>query len=402
MSNKNYLLSFIFCLLFLSSYSQGEFIIEINSTNGSFIKRGPAISGIVYIYPDDRAYDESTGIFIFPSATINHSLYSMNVVNGSIVHNPLIGDINAFQFDNALNILYGIERDQPNNSKFLISINQVTGSFTRIGNSLPNSSVYSGNLSTFNKLNHTYIFLAPPNILYSIDASNGNVISNPTLVLSSGENIINFTIDNSTGILYGLLQDNNLQKGFLVSIDPTTGTNTRIGLGTTFSSTNGSSTIDEANQQYIFMYSDGLGAYAITTLDISTGNLIYNNTITPLTGLDNVFSLKYDNIHGRLYSIHWDDSIEPVQSINDFIGHSIINIFPNPFSSQTILNTDKVLKNATLTLYNSLGMVVRQMINLNGKSITLHRDNLSSGIYWVHLSEDNQTIDNDKLIIIDK
>ena len=279
MKNSKSILFVLYNLIYLVSFSQnGEFVIKIDRTTGTFIKTGPAIAGITYIYPDDRTYDENTGTFIFPSAQINHALYSIDVSNGSIVNNPIINNIKTFEFDNVSNILYGLEPDNGNSVKNFIAINTVTGAYTQIGNSLPGSSTFSGGFSTFNKTNHIYIFLAPPNILYSINAANGSVISNPSLSLATGENIVNFSFDNSSGILYGLLQDNTVQKFFLVTINTTTGINTRIGSGTTLGYGNGSSTIDEANQQYIYMYSNS-GGYAITTLDISTGNVIYNNFI---------------------------------------------------------------------------------------------------------------------------
>ena len=78
-----------------------------------------------------------------------------------------------------------------------------------------------------------------------------------------------------------------------------------------------------------------------------------------------------------------------------------VSAFPNPFTTQTTLQTDKILNDATLTLYNSLGQQVRQVYNINGRTATLHRDNLTSGLYFVQLIQDNQTIATDKLVITD-
>lgn len=380
------------------SFSQGEFVVEINKANGVFTKTGPAIAGITYIYPDDRTYDENTGTFIFPSSQINHSLYSINVSNGSIVNNPVIGNIQTFQFDNISNILYGIEQDNTNNVKKFISINPVTGTYVQIGNSLPSSSTFSGNFSTFDKINHTYIFLAPPNILYSINATNGNVISNPTLILASGESIVNFSFDNSSGVLFGLLQDNNIQKYFLVTINPTTGANTRIGLGTNFGDGGGSSTIDEINQQYIYLYSSSTaGGYVVTTLHIATGSVAYNALVEPFTANDNFFSLKYDNIQGKLYSIHWETNATGISEQNHF--DNFMNIYPNPFSTETTLRADHFLNNTTLTVDNYFGQTVKQIKNISGQTVVLSRDNLPSGMYFLWLTEDSKTLSLDKLVI---
>lgn len=77
-------------------------------------------------------------------------------------------------------------------------------------------------------------------------------------------------------------------------------------------------------------------------------------------------------------------------------------LFPNPFSSQTVLKTDKLLHNATLTVYNGFGQIVEQINNINGQAITFNRNNLPSGLYFYHLTEENKTIATDKLVINDK
>jgi hypothetical protein len=76
-------------------------------------------------------------------------------------------------------------------------------------------------------------------------------------------------------------------------------------------------------------------------------------------------------------------------------------IFPNPFSTSTILETNKMLHGATLTVYSSYGQQVRQINNIIGKSIQLQRENLLSGLYFVQLIQDNKIISSDKLVITD-
>ncbi len=391
-----YILLAFFSLFYSFSFSQGEFVVEINNTNGTFIKTGPPIAGITYISPGIRTYNENAGIFIFPSVLITHSLYSINTSNGSIVYNPIIGNISEFQYDNATDMLYGLEQDNANNVKNFISIDPATGNYTQIGNSMPGSGLFQG-FGTFDEINNIYIFLDPPDILTSINAANGNIISNPSLVLASGEAIIHFAFDNSTGTLYGLLQDSNLQKYFLVTINTTTGINTRITPGgLTSASGGGSSTIDEINQQYICLYSQG-GNYHVTTLSLATGNLEYQATMHPFNPLDNFFSLEYDNVKGKLYSIHWESDTTVSIKQNRINNHISFN--PNPFSSLTSLRTNNNLKDATLTIFNSSGQTVKQVKSIYGKSFTLYRDNFQSGLYFYQLSQDKKIIKTGKLLI---
>ncbi|NUM31296.1 MAG: T9SS type A sorting domain-containing protein [Bacteroidetes bacterium] len=79
----------------------------------------------------------------------------------------------------------------------------------------------------------------------------------------------------------------------------------------------------------------------------------------------------------------------------------IVSVFPNPFSFSTTLKTTLLFKNASLTVYNSLGQAVKQMDKLTGRTIILHRDNLSTGLYFVTLTQENQVIATNKIIITD-
>jgi len=63
--------------------------------------------------------------------------------------------------------------------------------------------------------------------------------------------------------------------------------------------------------------------------------------------------------------------------------------FPNPFSKQATFYSTNVFHNATLTIDNVFGQTVRKIKNISGQTIILQRDNLSSGLYFVRLTEDN-------------
>jgi hypothetical protein len=80
---------------------------------------------------------------------------------------------------------------------------------------------------------------------------------------------------------------------------------------------------------------------------------------------------------------------------------SEFKIYPNPFSSQTTLQTDNLLQNATFTVDNFFGQTVKQIKNISGHTVTLSRDNLPSGLYFVRLTEGNKIIAVSKLVITD-
>ncbi len=88
-------------------------------------------------------------------------------------------------------------------------------------------------------------------------------------------------------------------------------------------------------------------------------------------------------------------------SINEQSLHESIFVFPNPFTTETSLHTDHILNNATLTVYNCFGQTVKQIKNIAGQTVTFHRDNLPSGFYFIHLTQDNKEIIREKIIISD-
>ncbi|HRG18434.1 MAG TPA: T9SS type A sorting domain-containing protein [Flavobacterium lutivivi] len=76
-----------------------------------------------------------------------------------------------------------------------------------------------------------------------------------------------------------------------------------------------------------------------------------------------------------------------------------IEFFPNPFSRQLNITTSTDFENASLKLFNSVGQLVMEKNNLNGKSISIERENLSNGIYLVELLQEGNVLTKSKLIV---
>ena len=92
-----------------------------------------------------------------------------------------------------------------------------------------------------------------------------------------------------------------------------------------------------------------------------------------------------------------------ITSVNElFINKNKISISPNPFCSQTVLQTDNPLHNAILTADNCFGQTVAQIKNINGQTVVFSRNNLASGLYFVRLTQDSKVIAVGKLVITDK
>jgi len=89
-------------------------------------------------------------------------------------------------------------------------------------------------------------------------------------------------------------------------------------------------------------------------------------------------------------------SINQVNSANETVFLS-----PNPFSRETTLRTTTQLRNATVSVDNVFGQTVAQIKNISGQTVTLQRNALPTGLYFVRLTEDNKLIATKKIIIAD-
>jgi hypothetical protein len=74
-------------------------------------------------------------------------------------------------------------------------------------------------------------------------------------------------------------------------------------------------------------------------------------------------------------------------AINESSLNAQVTISPNPFADYAVLDAGHSFTNATLRIENYLGQTVKQVLNISGQTITLNRDNLSEGLYFIRLTE---------------
>lgn len=120
--------------------------------------------------------------------------------------------------------------------------------------------------------------------------------------------------------------------------------------------------------------------------DFMINNFIVGPDILLLTGQETVFVAKCTFDCGA-------------SSTNELSLKEKIVIYPNPFSQETTIKTEINIKEATLTICNTLGQEIKKLKNISGQEIILHRDNLPCGLYFIQLSEDNKVITTKKLVI---
>ena len=88
-------------------------------------------------------------------------------------------------------------------------------------------------------------------------------------------------------------------------------------------------------------------------------------------------------------------------SISEVNIYNSLKNYPNPFNKQTIIESQTFLKNACLKITNIYGITLKELNNINGEKITLERENLPSGIFYLQLFQNNRLIASTKLIITD-
>ena len=368
------------------SYSQGEFLIEIDTATGSFYKIGNSISGITWVYPYIRGYDETHGTYIFQGgASLVDHLYSVDVTNGSIIYNPYFSPSGTgareLKYDNTNDSLYGLYWDSSLSQFFIASVNSSTGLCTHItSNPIVGLTSTAQGATAFDDIHHRY-FTLQNNQLFSIDALSGNLISSPALIFSSGDQLIHFCYNNTLDTLNGLIQNSNTQLCYVAYINTMTGAIAKVGSGTTFGFGGGSSTIDRINQRYIYAYTAGGSIFYITTVDIVTGNVISNKLI-PLGSGDNIHSISFDNIRGKLFGIQWDsDGVTP---INYYKSASNIRIYPIPANNNIIIQSSTTL--GTIIIYNAFGKILFQAKSKSNQE-QIDIDDFPAGIYTILVKE---------------
>jgi uncharacterized delta-60 repeat protein len=68
------------------------------------------------------------------------------------------------------------------------------------------------------------------------------------------------------------------------------------------------------------------------------------------------------------------------------------NIYPNPCFNILNLNSDKFLVDAEINVYNSNGIIVKQIANIYGNNFTLYNNNLSIGFYVIKIIQNEETV----------
>lgn len=373
----------------------------------------------IWIWPNYTTFDDNKHQYIFKSSRdqINWQLFTVDAITGNIISSPsfpvlsdTLDNVIELQYDNSSNTLYGLHWDNSENTEYLVTIDQATGIHTKINKDGLSGVkwVMTGN-TTFDKTNHRFVFKGGDDngnwYLYTVDATTGNIISNPICPVPSGNlnnNVFGLQYDNSLNKYYGLIQPDYISgETFLVSVDITTGLPTQIGLVPGLGGIT-KATYDEINHRYSAVGHDNSGIWHLYSIDVNTANIISSPSFPELSSTtNNVIEFEYDNASGILYALRWDpNATDPTTGItNNRSGNPFFNLYPNPFSQSSKIVLSKPYREITIFIYNSLGQVIRKQTSYNSSTVDIQRNDLSSGTYFISVICERQNIGTQKIII---
>lgn len=157
------------------------------------------------------------------------------------------------------------------------------------------------------------------------------------------------------------------------------------------------------------VFTDSLNGYVtgfVPSLLITNdgGNTWISNDCAPfIRVINSICNIGQNNIWmaGENGSVLFYDASATSVSLpeNSTLQNEAISIFPNPTSSNAVLEMQNDLINASLVIYNNLGQAFYSVSNINGKKIDLDCSHFANGIYFLQIKNADAKLLSSKLII---
>jgi hypothetical protein len=347
--------------IFLVKYDAGGNVLWAKSGGGSASDEGNSV-----------ATDANGNVLVtgyFASSTINFGTTTLTNAGNN--------DFFLVKYDSAGNVLWaksegGSAFDKGNNVFADASGNiLVTGFFI-------SSSITFGTTTLTNAGTANFILVkydAGGNVLWAKSAGGSASDEGNSVSTDASGNILVAGRFTSPSITFGTttLTNAGVSDIFLVKYDS--------GGNVLWAKSAGGSTDDEGNS----VSTDASGNILVTGFFYSPSITFGTTTLSNAGGLD-IFIVKLSGLATGIEEDNFTNAID---------------IFPNPFSTQITLQTNISLNNATFKMDNYMNQTVAQIENISGQTITFNRGNLPSGLYFVHLTQDNKLFATKKLIITD-
>lgn len=166
----------------------------------------------------------------------------------------------------------------------------------------------------------------------------------------------------------------------------------------------GFETTSTNNRQLLTIVLDSLGS--VVNIIQKTGDFIGDNSALCSEVLPDGSIWIGGNLNKHPYGLAgfiYEIGHSTVTNVMNYVPtHELdVEVFPNPFSMQTSLCLNKSTKNIKIVIYNSNGLMVKEINSVKNEKIILNRDNLPVGLYFIRFSSGNNLITTKKVLIID-
>ena len=330
---------------------------HLHTDRCNFLNNGNGLEGFGYMSPFDSY-----------SNTVKNSVFNFNETG--------IAGIARMQFDSCT-----------------MSHNQ-SGSISGGVNRIRNCSIDSNNVLGISTFNDSVINCRVNYNGEGIRCGSLSVISGNTIEFNTGANISSAagtTVITGNTISNGAVGIDNTEPGTMV-ITHNVIENNNLGINLAGANTGLTCNRICNNTTYDLKYN-------------AAGNLEagHNYWCTPdSAATEAVIYDGYDNINDGIVSFMPLDSLcYLLTSIQETELKDPVHVYPNPFSAQAIIHTDKIFRQATLQLFNAFGQEVREVKNISAATFNLDRNDLPAGLYILKVLQDNKVFST-KIVITDR
>ena len=392
------------------------------NTNTGFVENIGEFSESMLVNLTGAALDPYSNSYLFFGG---YTFITMDLNSGEINNEVQLFNPNGesyfdnFRFNNSDSSIYGLARRNYYDSNFnftgaemfLSRLNSVNGEITQISqNSTGSGFALAG--SAIDPYQMVYYF-STGGAIVGLDMYEGDVYSSFPIDFNSGIMFDNFTYSCVDTSLYGLIRQNfystiidSLNGGFETTILDSTSMklgkiNTSSGVLTEVSqssigfggySLNASSAIDPNSMTYYFSSGDNLVGVSMVTGQVTQLN--------PWEFEDGTyFDLMRNFNNCRLATkvrINTNSSkLKELNKTNNF------NVYPNPVASEFTIQFQNLKSNSEIKILDQYGKTQKTIDNFSGKEINIQRGNLSSGIYFVQITDENGRTEINKISFID-
>lgn len=157
------------------------------------------------------------------------------------------------------------------------------------------------------------------------------------------------------------------------------------------------------------LYSFGSGIYEIIAYAVN-GNYSFKYYNGNLIGTTETVPGACATLGNRTHNLQKDTILETVcfsacvscalAGMNEYTTDiSGIKMFPNPTASSSVMEFENTEVNYNVAIMDLTGRVLKTYYSSNGESVTIKKDNLSSGLYFVNVIDSKNAKASSKLII---